>query len=48
MNVNMAEANDIATLIAFPAIPADLDNDSRKALKQLRNKVMERARKRCI
>ena len=46
MNVNMAEANDIATLIAFPAIPADLDNDSRKALKRLRDKVMERARSR--
>ena len=44
MNVNMAEANDIATLIAFPVMPADLDNDSRKALKRLRDKVMERAR----
>lgn len=46
MNTNMAEANDIATLIAFPSIPADLDNDSRRALKQLRDKVMERARAR--
>lgn len=46
MNVNMAEANDIATLIAFPTLPADLDNDSRKALKRLRDKVIERARSR--
>ena len=46
MNVNMAEANDIATLIAFPAMPADLDNDSRKALRRLRDKVMERAKSR--
>ena len=46
MNVNMAEANDISTLIAFPVMPADLDNDSRKALKQLREKVMERAKNR--
>ena len=46
INVNMAEANDIATLIAFPVMPADLDNDSRKALRQLRDKVMERAKSR--
>ena len=46
MNANMAEANDIATLLAFPVMPADLDNDSRKALRQLRDKVMERARSR--
>jgi len=46
MNVNMAEANDIATLAAFPAMPADLDNESRKALKRLRDKVMERTRTR--
>lgn len=46
MNVRMAEANDIATLLAFPTMPADLDNDSRKALKQLRDKVMERAKNR--
>jgi hypothetical protein len=46
MNVNMAEANDIATLLAFPVMPADLDNDSRKALRRLRDKVMERARSR--
>jgi membrane carboxypeptidase/penicillin-binding protein PbpC len=44
MNINMAEANDIATLAAFPTMPADLDNDSRKALQQLRKKVMKRAR----
>lgn len=46
MNLNMAESNDIATLIAFPVMPADLDNDSRNALKRLRSKVMERARSR--
>ncbi|MBT8067031.1 MAG: hypothetical protein KJO09_07300 [Gammaproteobacteria bacterium] len=46
MNVNMAEANDIATLKAFPVMPADLDNDSRKALMRLRDKVMERAKSR--
>ena len=46
MNENMAESNDIATLLAFPTMPADLDNDSRNALKRLRNKVMERARAR--
>ena len=46
MNVNLAEANDIATLIAFPAMPDDLDNDSRKALRRLRDKVMERAKDR--
>ena len=44
MNVNMAEANDIATLLAFPVMPADLDNDSRQALRQLRDRVMERAK----
>jgi hypothetical protein len=43
MNVNMAEANDIATLAAFPSMPADLDNDSRKALRTLRDKIMKRA-----
>jgi len=46
MNVNLAEANDIATLLAFPVMPADLDNESRKALRRLRDKVMERARSR--
>jgi hypothetical protein len=46
MNVNMAEANDIAMLSAFSAIPADLDNDSRSALRRLRDKLMERAKTR--
>ena len=44
MNVNLAEANDIAMLLAFPSMPADLDNDSRKALRRLRDKMMDRAR----
>ncbi len=44
MNVNLAEANDIAMLTAFSSIPADLDDASRKALRQLRDKMMERAR----
>jgi hypothetical protein len=43
MNVNLAEANDIAMLTAFSSIPADLDDASRKALRRLRNKMMERA-----
>jgi hypothetical protein len=46
MNVNMAEANDIAMLSAFTAMPANLDNESRKALAALRDKMMERARTR--
>ena len=46
MNINMAEANDIAMLSAFPSMPADLDNDSRKAMRKLRDKLMERARNR--
>lgn len=46
MNVNLAEANDIAMLTAFSAMPPDLDNESRKALKRLRDKMMERARTR--
>jgi len=46
MNVNMAEANDIAMLSAFASMPADLDNDSRKALRRLRDKMMTRARTR--
>jgi len=44
MNVNMAEANDIATMLAFPTMPADLDNESRTALKRLRDKVITRAK----
>jgi hypothetical protein len=43
MNVNLAEANDIAMLTAFSAMPADLDNDSRKALRRLRDRMMQRA-----
>jgi hypothetical protein len=46
INVNLADANDIATLAAYKAMPPELDNDSRKALKLLRDKVMERARSR--
>ena len=46
MNVNMAEANDIAMLTAYSAMPADLDDLSRKALRRLRDKMMERARTR--
>ncbi len=43
MNVNLAEANDIAMLTAFSSMPADLDDASRKALRRLRDKMMERA-----
>jgi hypothetical protein len=43
LNVNLAEANDIAMLSAFAAMPADLDNDSRKALRRLRDRMMARA-----
>jgi hypothetical protein len=46
LNINLAEANDIATLAAFPTMPANLDNDSRRALGLLRDRVMERARTR--
>jgi hypothetical protein len=46
INTNLAEANDIAMLSAFSAMPADLDNESRKALSSLRDRMMERARKR--
>jgi len=46
INVNLAEANDIAMLSAFSSMPADLDNDSRKALSRLRDKMMARARQR--
>lgn len=44
MNVNLAEANDIAMLGIFKAMPPELDNESRKALAELRNKMMKRAR----
>lgn len=43
LNVNLAAANDIAMLAAFSSIPADLENDSRKALQKLRDKMMARA-----
>jgi hypothetical protein len=46
MNANLAEANDIAMLAAFSSMPADLENDSRKALRRLRDRMMERALKR--
>lgn len=46
INVNMAEANDIAMLAAFKTMPPELDNDSRKALSLLRAKMMARARDR--
>ena len=46
MNVNMAEANDIAMLSAFASMPADLDNESRSAMSRLRDKMMDRARTR--
>jgi hypothetical protein len=44
MNVNLADANDIAMLAAFKAMPPELDEPSRKALRGLRDKMMERAR----
>jgi hypothetical protein len=44
MNVNLADANDIAMLAAFKAMPPELDEPSRKALRMLRDKMMERAR----
>ncbi len=46
MNVNLAEANDIAMLTAYSSMPADLDDASRKALRRLRDKMMERAKTR--
>lgn len=46
LNANLAEANDIAMLAAFRAIPPELDNESRKALSLLRDKMMKRARDR--
>ena len=46
MNVNLAEANDIAMLGVFKAMPPELDNESRKALSLLRDKMMKRARDR--
>ena len=46
MNINLAEANDIAMLGAFKVMPPELDSDSRKALAVLRDKMMKRARAR--
>ena len=46
INANLAEANDIAMLSAFSSMPADLDNESRAALRRLRDKMMIRARAR--
>ena len=46
LNANIAEANDIAMLAAYSAMPADLDTESRKALRRLRDKMMIRARTR--
>jgi len=46
LNFNLAEANDLATLSVFREIPPNLDNESRKSLKDLRAKYMARARKR--
>lgn len=46
LNANMAEANDIAMLQAYSAMPADLETESRKALRALRDKLMLRARDR--
>ena len=43
INNNLAEANDIAMLAAFRTMPPELDNDSRKALSLLRDKMMKRA-----
>ena len=43
ININLAEANDIAMLAAFRTMPPELDNDSRKALSLLRDKMMKRA-----
>jgi hypothetical protein len=44
INVNLAEANDIAMLAAFRTMPPELDNDSRKALSLLRDRMMKRVR----
>lgn len=46
LNVNLAEANDIAMLAVFKPMPPELDNDSRKALAELRIKLMKRAKAR--
>lgn len=46
LNVNLAEANDIAMLAAFKTMPPELDNDSRKGLSLLRARMMARAKDR--
>ena len=46
LNVNLAEANDIAMVAAFKPLPPELDNDSRKALAEICNKLMNRAKDR--
>ncbi|HNP63386.1 MAG TPA: hypothetical protein PKH39_05580 [Woeseiaceae bacterium] len=46
ININLAEANDIAMLAAFKAMPPELENESRRALALLRDRMMERARNR--
>ena len=46
LNINLAEANDIAMLAAFKTMPPELDNDSRKGLALLRARMMTRARDR--
>lgn len=46
MNVNLAEANDIAMLGVFKAMPPEIDNESRTALALLRDRMMKRARDR--
>ena len=48
MNVNLAEANDIAMLAVFKAMPPEIDNDGRKALSLLRDRMIERAKARAI
>jgi hypothetical protein len=44
LNAHMADANDIAMLSTYKSMPPELDDPSRKALKRLRDKMMERAR----
>jgi len=46
MNVNLAEANDIAMLGVYKAMPPELDDESRKSLALLRDKMMKRAKDR--
>jgi hypothetical protein len=43
INANLADANDIAMIRAFSPVPADLENESRQALRRLRDKQMLRA-----